>query len=175
MRSQVLSLTALLLITLSVSAQQPRKVLTNRDFPTTLPTGIQTEPGFEGSLVIRTRRSPNQPVVELGEDYFADGNYVRQGKKLAVKRERRTAQLESFDIASFKPLGCGFVKDRTGVYVDKLDHMDVTEHDETSGEEFTVSVYDRVDLVDADTFVVRNTKQGWNHPRSEFPLRDQPL
>lgn len=138
-------------------AQQPRRVYTNRDFPTTPADDAQGQGPSETNQVLRTRPSPRQSWHAISRNYFADGNQIRMGQVLQLRRQSDHASLEPFDVASFKPLDCGFVADQTGVYSDKLGSTEVTEHNEVDGENYRVDVLDRVDVVDQNSFSI--TKQ----------------
>src|ERR1700730_9621150 len=101
-------------------AQQQRRVYTNRDFPTTPADDAQGQRPSETNQVLRTRPSPRQSWQAIGRNYFADGNHIRMGQVLQLRRQSDYGSPEAFDVASFKPLNCGFVADQTGVYADKF-------------------------------------------------------
>jgi hypothetical protein len=108
---------------------------------------------ISGHQAITTSPTPRNTWKRLSRGYFLDGTEIRHGVVLQLKRQSANGNLERFDVRTFEPLGCGFLRDTTGVYMSKYDD-DVVEHNETDEKDRVVNVFDRLELVDKDSFQV---------------------
>lgn len=107
----------------------------------------------------------------LGHGFYAEGNRVRRGCTLLAQRPLRERPPVPFSPESFKPLGCGFVRQGTSLYW----HQPVTPADtqaELAGER--VDVLSRLDLADAATFEVGEECRPHDARFLYLQLTDQP-
>jgi hypothetical protein len=139
---------------ISAAAYQSKRVLTNRDLPTNVTPAAGNKQTRTLPQTICTKPSPRESWRPLGKGFFADGDKVRLGSTLQLKRRVGFARPENFQINSFAPLGCGFVRDSTGVYMFNPDNDSETEVNELREESYRVDVWGRVDIVDSSSFQV---------------------
>jgi hypothetical protein len=90
----------------------------------------------------------------IGKGFYRDKHNVRHGGVLQLRRSSPRSKPVSFDPYSFERLGCGFVRDRTGVYINKELGDEISEHNKYHKYDLMVMVLDRIDIVDAKTFEV---------------------
>ncbi len=90
----------------------------------------------------------------IGKGFYRDKHNVRHGAVLQLRRSSPGSKPVSFDPSSFDRLGCGFVRDKTGIYIDKALGDEISEHNKYHKYDLTVTVLDRIDIVDAKTFEV---------------------
>jgi len=89
----------------------------------------------------------------IGNGFYRDKHNVRQGGLLQLRRSSPESKPVSFDPYSFEYLGCGFVRDSSGVYNEK-GQEDLFEHNKHGKHDQVIVVLDRIDIVDAKTFEV---------------------
>lgn len=88
----------------------------------------------------------------VDSSYSKDKNGIRWGCALQQKIGGPFKNPVHFDPDSFKPVGCGFVKDASGVYVHNLDSYDISEYNAYSKYRTRIDVMKRVDIADPETF-----------------------
>jgi hypothetical protein len=88
----------------------------------------------------------------LEDGFWADKNHVRLGIAPIKKRKSHGAPLEYFDPESFQYIGANFVKDKSGVYYMTPDEHSNPENNKYQRYGFSVDVFRRAEIVDAETF-----------------------
>lgn len=115
---------------------------------------------IEGSdpITFRSIASPFSIAKPFSEEryveyYYADRNTVRKGSCLMMKVSRIGRAPENFDAETFRTLGGGYVRDKTGVYFfTSGSHKDLSEKLHGAKYERSIFLYEPVEIVDPETF-----------------------